>query len=75
MSCLPLLVSTETWVSYAVVALVLLGIVLLLRNRVRCPKDNHAMQLVVPKQGKHKVFRCPKCGHQRRTRVLVGKRR
>jgi len=74
MACPPLLISTETGISIAVIGLVVIGILFLLRTGVRCPKDHRAMKLIVPKHGKHKVFKCPKCGHQRRTRVPVGKR-
>jgi len=70
-----LLFSTQNWISLGVVVLLLGGIVWLLRPRERCPKDRHALELVAPPKGKHMVFRCPKCGYQKKSRAVVGKRR
>ena len=71
----PLLFSTQNWISLGVVILFLGGIGWLLRPRQRCPKDRHALELVAPAKGKHMVFRCPKCGYQRKSRAPVGRRR
>jgi len=70
----PPLLSAPNIIALSVVVAVLVGIGLLLRNRVRCPKDHHAMNLVTPGKGRHMVFRCPKCGFERKSRARVGRR-
>lgn len=67
------LMSTGTIVG---IGLLVFAVVLswaLLRNRVRCPKDRAPMQLV-PGAGQHMVFKCPKCGHKKKTHIRKGRR-
>lgn len=74
MSKMPLLIDTGLAAGIAFILTCAILLFLLLRNRVRCPKDGTSMDLVRPDQGKHMVFRCKKCGHTRRTRISVGRR-
>ena len=71
---LPILVSGAQIAGIIVVLVAIVLITLLVRNRERCPKDGSGMRLVYPKAGKHMVFRCSKCGHEKKTHISKGAR-
>ncbi|HMS17928.1 MAG TPA: hypothetical protein PKA37_13885 [Planctomycetota bacterium] len=74
MDLLPLLISGNV-VAGILFCLACAGLLfVLVRNRERCPKDNASMELVRPKEGKHMVFRCPKCHHEKKTHITTGRR-
>jgi hypothetical protein len=70
----PLLISDAMAIGIPVVVVMFAMAFLLLRNRQRCPKDRSPLRLVAPETGHHMVFRCPRCGYHRRTKVPLGRR-
>jgi hypothetical protein len=74
MATIPLLLSGGAIAGILLCIVCAALIFVLLRNRVRCPHDNSSMALVRPKDGKLMVFRCPKCQHEVKTKISIGKR-
>jgi predicted RNA-binding Zn-ribbon protein involved in translation (DUF1610 family) len=70
---LSLLISTGPIVAFVLFVFCIGCVLLLLRNKVRCPTDGSSMKLTGGK-GTHLVFRCPKCGHEQKTHIRKGRR-
>jgi hypothetical protein len=69
-----LALTTPMIVGIILVAFTIGLLIFLMRNRERCPKDGQSMRLTTTRSSHHMVFKCPRCGHQKKTQIPVGRR-